>query len=178
MTKAVDTEKTEHVCHGQCRAAAQEHAVQETAEQNPEHLAQIAELTETLQRLQAEFENYKKRTEKENAEFRKYANKQFIAELLPILDNFELALKSINDEGIKLLYAHLFDILEKQGLKRIDATGKFDPRFHEALLQEESEKESGIILEELQKGYIGGETVLRPARVKIAIKKIPSTPSA
>ena len=127
------------------------------------------ELTETLQRLQADFENYRKRTEKENAEFKQYATKKLVTELLPILDNFQMALRVVDDEGFKLIYAQLFEILEHYGLKRIDSLGKkYDPRFHEALLQEDSEKEPGTILEELQKGYIVGETVMRPARVKVS----------
>lgn len=130
------------------------------------------ELVETLQRLQADFENFRKRTEKENVEFRQYATKKLVLDLLPILDNFEMALRVVADEGFKLIYAQLFEILERHGLKRIDALGKkYDPKVHEALLFETSEKEPGIILEELQKGYIVGETVVRPARVKITRRK-------
>lgn len=131
---------------------------------------QLEELTNTLQLLQADFENYRKRSEKENAEFKKYATKQLIINLLPVLDNFELALKSINDAGVKMIYAQLFDILEKHGLKQINPEGRFDPKYHEALLQEESDKEQNTILEVLQKGYIVGDAIVRPARVKIARK--------
>lgn len=141
--------------------------------ENQEHKkTKEQELTETLQRLQADFENYRKRTEKENVEFRQYATKKLVMDLLPILDNFQMALRVVDDEGFKLIYAQLFEILERCGLKRIDSLGKkYDPRFHEALLSETSEKEPGTILEELQKGYIVGETVVRPARVKISRKK-------
>ncbi len=144
------------------------------AEQQPQKIekTQVQELTETLQRLQADFENYRKRVEKENAEFKQYATRQLLTELLPILDNFQMALRVVDDEGFKLIYAQMFEILERYGLKYIDALGKkYDPRFHEALLQEESEKEPGMVIEELQKGYIVGETVLRPARVKISRRK-------
>ncbi len=144
---------------------------EESAEEGYSAEQQIEELTKTIQLIQADFENYRKRTERENAEFRKYATKQLIIELLPVLDNLELALKSVNDDGIKLIYTHLFDILEKYGLRQIKAEGFFDPKYHEALLQEESDKEQNTILEVLQKGYIVGDTIVRPARVKIARKK-------
>ena len=143
---------------------------EETAEEQCTEQHQIKELTAMLQLLQADFENYRKRAEKDNAEFKKYATKQLIVDLLPVLDNFELALKSINDAGVKMIYAQLFDIMEKHGLKQINPEGKFDPKLHEALLQEESEKEQNTILEVLQKGYIVGDTIVRPARVKIARK--------
>jgi molecular chaperone GrpE len=129
-----------------------------------------AELTAMLQLLQADFENYRKRTEKDNAEFKRYATKQLMIDILPVLDNFELALKSINDAGVNMIYAQLFDIMEKHGLKQINPEGKFDPKLHEALLQEDSDKEQNTILEVLQKGYIVGDTIVRPARVKIARK--------
>ena len=133
----------------------------------------IAELTETLQRLQAEFENYKKFIEKSNAEFRKYAQADIIGELLPILDSFELALKNTKDKeelikGIELIYSQLYSLLEKQGLKKIETKGKFDPHLHEVLLKEESDKEEDTILEELQKGYMLGEKVLRHSKVKVS----------
>lgn len=132
----------------------------------------IKELTETLQRLQAEFENFKKRNEKENAGFRMYANREMIAELLPVLDNFELALGILQNEGLRLLYEQLFTTLENHGLKRIETKNKkFDPRLHEALLQEESNDEAGTIIGELQKGYIIGDIVVRPARIKVARRK-------
>ncbi len=154
----------EHTCH--C------HDNQQTNTQ-PDLLA---ELTDTLQRLQAEFENYRKRSERECTEFKQYANKQLIDDLLPILDNFDMALKTMPDEGFKLIYAQLFDLLSRYGLKQISCEGKFNPKFHEALLQEQSEKEQGTILEELQKGYIVGDAVLRPARVKIAWKTSSTSP--
>ncbi len=133
----------------------------------------IKELTESLQRLQAEFENFKKRTDKEKQDFCKYAEKELMVELLPVLDNFELALKNTKDnsefiKGVELIYAQLVSGLEKKGLKIIETQGKFDPHKHEVLLQEESDKDSGEILEELQKGYQLNETILRTAKVKVS----------
>ncbi|MEK6868002.1 MAG: nucleotide exchange factor GrpE [Nanoarchaeota archaeon] len=149
---------------------AEQECIEEAAEDESNQEQKICELTKTLQLLQADFENYRKRAEKDNAEFKRYATKQLVIDLLPVLDNFELALKSINDPGVKMIYAQLFDIMEKHGLKQINPEGKFDPKQHEALLQEESEKEQNTILEVLQKGYIVGDTIVRPARVKIARK--------
>lgn len=135
--------------------------------------AKINELTESLQRLQAEFENFKKRTDKEKQDFCKYAEKELMVELLPVLDNFELALKNTKDnsefiKGVELIYSQLVSGLEKKGLKIIETQGKFDPHKHEVLLQEESDKDSGEILEELQKGYQLNETILRTAKVKVS----------
>ena len=134
---------------------------------------ELAEYKEMLQRLQAEFENYRKRVEKETTAFKQYAVADVVNKLLPLLDSFELALSKVDKKddtvkGFELIYAQLFDILEKQGLRQISSVGeKFDPTKHEALLQEEGE-EKDIVLEELQKGYLIHDRVIRPARVKIS----------
>lgn len=136
----------------------------------------IEELTDTLKRLQAEFENYKKRVEKEKAEFVKYAHADVAANVLPLLDSFEIALKNTNDsqkfiEGVKIIYAQLYSVLEDEGLKPIEAIGKqFDPYKHEVLLKEESDKPEGTILEEFQKGYMLNDKVLRFSKVKVSGK--------
>lgn len=136
----------------------------------------IAELVDTLQRLQAEFENYRKYVEKCNSEFRKYAHADLIDKLLPVLDSFELALKNSTDKeklikGIELIYSQLHSVLEKEGLKEIKAEGKFDPHLHEVLIKQESDREEDTILEELQKGYMLGDKVLRHSKVKVSRKK-------
>jgi len=136
----------------------------------------IAELTETLQRSQAEFENYKKRVDKEKQEFVKYAKSELIQKILPTLDTFEIAFKSTSDKekfvkGIEMVYAQLFSLLESEGLKKIESVGKkFDPYLHEVMLKEKSDKEDGIILEELQKGYMLNDKVLRHSKVKVSEK--------
>ena len=124
------------------------------------------EYFEQLQRLQAEFENFRKRTEKEKHAIFLNANEDLIVKLLGILDDFELAMKHINDEGINMIYSKLYTILENEGLKSIKAEGKFDPRIHEALIQEEGEEDEKII-EELQKGYVLNDKVIRHSKVKI-----------
>ena len=136
----------------------------------------IKELIHDLQRLQAEFENYKKRVQRDQALFAQYACEGMIVKLLPILDHFELAIKQKRQDddfskGIELIYAQFIDILEKEGVKKIDAQGKYNPHFHEPLLQEQSEKEKSTILEILQSGYMLGEKVIRPAKVKISAGK-------
>ncbi len=121
---------------------------------------------EQLQRLQAEFENFRKRTEKERSDIFKNANEELIIKLLGILDNFELAMKHLDDKGINMIYSELYSILESEGLKIIKTEGKFNPEFHEALIQEEG-KENGKIIEELQKGYMLNDKVIRASKVKI-----------
>lgn len=136
----------------------------------------LDELTDTLKRLQAEFENFKKRTEKEKAEFMEYANAGMISNLLPVIDTFEIAFKNTNDkdkfiEGMKMVYAQLHTLLEAEGLKPIKALGeKFDPYKHEVLLKEQSEKPEDTILEEFQKGYMLNDKVIRHSKVKISGK--------
>ena len=136
----------------------------------------IEELTETLQRLQAEFENYKKRIDKEKEEFAKYAGALTIGKMLPVLDSFEIALKNTSDrekfvEGMKMIYAQFHSVLEAEGVRPIKAAGeKFDPYRHEVLMKEESDKPEDTILEEFQKGYMLNDRVLRHSKVKISGK--------
>lgn len=152
---------------------------EQAAEQKPgpdEKQALIDELTNTLKRLQAEFENYKKRCDKDNANFIRLANEELIKELLPVLDHFELALKNSRQKdefykGMELIYSQLVGVLQDNGLKCIGCECKFDPYYHEVLLTEESDKENNSILEELQKGYTLNDKVIRNSKVKIAKKK-------
>lgn len=135
----------------------------------------IAELTDSLQRLQAEFENYKKYVEKQKAEFTKYSKADIIDKLLPILDSFEIALKSTQDnekfiKGVELIFSQLYSLLEKEGIKPIKAEGKLDPNLHEVLMKEKSDKEEDTILEELQKGYMLNDKVIRHSKVKVSKK--------
>lgn len=141
---------------------------------------EISELTELLQRVQADFENYKKRIIQEKETLIKNSNKELIAEMLPVLDSFELALKNSKNyedfkKGVEIIYSQFFALLEKNGLRPINAKGeKFNPYIHEALMQEEAEK-PGIILEEFQKGYMLNDTVLRTSKVKVS-KEVKNEP--
>ena len=150
--------------------------LERTRSQLTEKTKKIEELTDTLKRLQAEFENYKKWNTKEKSEFLKYAHADLISHLLPVLDSFEIAFKNASDkekfvEGIKIIYAQLYSVLKAEGLKPIKATGeKFDPYKHEVLMKQESEKPEETILEEFQKGYMLNDRVLRHSKVKISGK--------
>ena len=140
----------------------------------PKKEIRLNELTETVQRVQADFENYKKRTEKDKEEFVKYACQNIVLDLLPILDTFELALKHTKDKeefvkGIELVYSNFIDVLGKKGLEPINALSKeFDPVMHEALMQEKSKEKPGTVIEEFQKGYMINNKVIRPTKVKVA----------
>jgi len=140
--------------------------------------SEIADLTNTLKRLQAEFENYKKRADKECNNTIKNANAGLIKELLPVLDSFELALKNENNEnpeiekfhkGLELIYSQLYSILEDQGLRSIDTKNqKFDPFKHEVLMVKESSDPEDKILQEFQKGYFLNDNIIRHSKVMIA----------
>ncbi|MBU4189933.1 MAG: nucleotide exchange factor GrpE [Candidatus Thermoplasmatota archaeon] len=129
-----------------------------------------------LQWLQAEFENFRKRIDKEKNDYVKYANKNLIMKLLDSVDDFERIMNNIKDkeitDGLNMIYKNFLHVLENEGLKKIDASGKnFDPYKHEAFLQVvDSSKPENTVVEELQKGYMLNENVIRPAKVKISKK--------
>jgi molecular chaperone GrpE len=133
-------------------------------------------LVDRLARLQAEFENARKRTAREQQDFREYAVADAIKALLPSLDSFERALqtsradKSEFRSGVELIYKQLQDALQKLGLRAIPAKGEpFDPHLHEAIeMVETSDAEDHQILEELQRGYKLKDRLLRPSMVKVA----------
>ncbi len=137
----------------------------------------IEHLNEKIKQTQAELINYRKRKDEEVSTMMKYANKDIIQEILPILDNFERALNSKNDntefdkyqEGYRLLYSSLVDILKKFGVEEIQALGmEFDPNLHEAvMIGNDPNKEQDIILEVFSKGYILKGRVLRASKVKV-----------
>ena len=124
------------------------------------------EYLEQMQRIQAEFENFRKKTEKDRAEIVANANFNLISNLLPVLDNFELSLKYNKDKGVELVYKDLLKILERQGLTIVNTKGDFDANIHEALMQIDGEKD-GAIVEEIQKGYLLNGRLLRASKVKI-----------
>ena len=135
------------------------------------------EIYDRLLRKHADFENFRKRIEKDKREFQQYALSDIVGDLIFILDNFERALshadESSNPEyrkGVELIYRQLKDLLEKRGLKIIESKGqKFDPNFHEAVAREpRNDVEEGTILEELQRGYFFQNRLLRPAMVKVS----------
>ena len=133
-------------------------------------------LVDRLARLQAEFENARKRTAREQQEFREYAVADAIKALLPSLDSFERALQTSKSDksefrsGVELIYKQLQDALQKLGLRAIPAKGEpFDPHLHEAIeMVETSDADDHQILEELQRGYKLKDRLLRPSMVKVA----------
>ncbi|GFP19518.1 molecular chaperone GrpE [Candidatus Hakubella thermalkaliphila] len=140
--------------------------------------AEIADYVDTLKRVQAQFENYKKRIKKEFDTFTQISTHKLVKQLLPVLDNLERALSSAEStddkgkiiEGVKLIYHQFKEALEKEGLKTIDPAGdRFDPYFHEAIMQVESdEHEDNTVVEVFQKGYLINDHLLRPAIVKVS----------
>lgn len=126
-------------------------------------------------RLMADFQNYKKRVEKEKSDLYSYANEKLVTELLAVLDNFERALEQeVGDtgfkEGMEMILKQLDDVLNKSGLAEIPALGEdFDPNFHNAVMTEETEEyESGKVSGVMQKGYTLNGKVIRPSMVKVA----------
>ena len=136
----------------------------------------IADLEDRVKRQMAEFENFRKRTDKEKSSMYEMGAKAVIEKILPIIDNFERGLANVPDdgadgfaEGMKMIYKQLLTELENLGVKPIEAVGKeFDPNIHNAVMQVESEEyESGIVAQELQKGYMYRETLVRPSMVAV-----------
>jgi len=130
-----------------------------------------------LLRKQAEFENFKKRSEREKSEFMQYASAELMKELLNALDSFDLALKNAaGDEntlrGFELIYKQLQDTLNRFGLKPIEAKGKkFDPNFHQAVsTQASGDLEENTVVDEMRKGYTLNGRLLRPAMVSVSVK--------
>ena len=128
-----------------------------------------------LQRVAADFDNYKKRVARDQESIVARAHERLVRELLPVLDNLERALKAATEhdeasleEGVQLVHRHLLDVLTREGLVAIDADGKFDPHEHEALLAQSSDEEEGTVIEVIQTGYRLGDRVLRPARVVVS----------
>jgi molecular chaperone GrpE len=159
------------------------------------------QLFDRLQRLAAEFDNFRKRNAREQAAFAERANERLVKELIPILDDLgraleaaaeheEAAKRPVRDsgprgnrevpptardvfDGVRLVHRSLSELLAKQGLSEIETDGKFDPHVHEALLSQPSDQEEGSVIEVVQKGYKLGDRVLRPARVVVAAAKPP-----
>ncbi len=137
------------------------------------------DLYDRLLRKLADFNNFKKRIEKERQDYCKFANADLIRDILPIIDNFEKALMISEDKddpfyrGIELIYKQFIDVLRKHGVEEIKAEGEqFDPSFHEAVWTAEIEnQEDNVIIEEYQKGYMMHDKLLRPSLVKVNIRK-------
>ena len=134
------------------------------------------EYLDALQRLKAEFDNYRKRVARDQQELATRAHERLVKELVPVLDDLERALEAAEhheeaklEDGVRLVHRALSDTLRKHGLAEIETEGAFDPHVHEALLsQPVAGAEAGSVVEVLQKGYRLGDRVLRPARVVVS----------
>lgn len=145
-----------------------------------ENILKIKELEEALLRLKADNINYRKRKDEEVSKMLKFASEDMVKDILPIVDNFERAIKlddnDLTDElskflaGFKMIYCHLVETLEKYEVKAIDGINKeFDPNFHQGVLTEKVEGVNpGMVVEVMQKGYMFKDKVIRPAMVKVS----------
>jgi molecular chaperone GrpE len=148
----------------------------EAAATSKDLLAQNRLLQDRVLRTLADFENFRKRSEREKQDFFKYALASTIKDILPVLDNFDRALEHAEEgdefhKGVLLIYKQLFDVLQRSGLKTIEESGvRFDPNIHEAVVREEDPAvPSQTVTSILQKGYFLHDRLLRPALVKVAV---------
>ena len=187
--RAQDVEaQTDHIAEQE--AAAPEQQAEGTADHTNEAgnhtndarytelLSQVEEQQQRFLRAQADFDNFRRRTIKEKEELGQYASLKLIEQLLPVVDNFERAIAASaanNDfeslaKGVDMIFRQLSQVLEQEGLKPMNTVGEpFNPDFHQAIMQVESDEyEEGIVVEEVQKGYVMKEKVIRPAMVKVS----------
>ena len=137
----------------------------------------LGECEDTYLRLAADYDNFRKRTARQFTELVKSANEGLLSELIPVVDNFERAMDAATSsdafdsfhEGVKLIYQQLKDLLERQGVKQIEAVGEpFDPHKHEAILVvEKKDAPPETVVEEMEKGYMLNDRVLRPSKVAV-----------
>ena len=150
---------------------------EETVEVDPLAEAQkkAEEYLDMARRVQADFDNYRKRSQKEKEDYKAFATADLLSDLLTIVDDLDRALEHNKDDndfvtGVKGVRKNLMKVLESKGLKEIDTSGKFDPNYHEAFGMVEADTD-GDIAEVFQKGYSIGSRVLRTAKVKVTKKK-------
>ena len=136
----------------------------------------IDELNTRILRLTADYDNFRKRSQRDKDDVRQYANQDILEKLLPVLDNFEMAITAVKDadpsikDGVQMIYDQLFNVLKDSGMEPIDAIGEqFDPNLHEAISQEESaEVEEGKVIQQVQRGFRLNDRLVRAARVVVA----------
>ncbi len=164
--------------------AAEDETAEETeeaGEQKEEPVKEVSKEEEALSqkymRLAADFQNFKRRTEKEKTDIYQYANEKIALDIIEVMDNFDRALAHIEDvqdkgfaEGMEKIYKQLSGVLDKNNIIEIKAEGEeFDPNFHNAVMTEENpDFESGIVIQAMQKGYTLNGKVIRPSMVKVA----------
>lgn len=162
-------------------AQTEEEAVQTSEEEKEEKTAKqpqkLEELNDKMMRTLAEFENFRKRSEKEKLQMFEIGAKSVIEKILPVMDNFERGLASVSEEekaspfaeGIQMVYKQMLTVFDEIGVKAIEAVGnEFDPNLHNAVMTvEDEELESNTVCEEMQKGYMYKDSVVRHSMVKV-----------
>lgn len=166
--------------HTEAAEAEQETVENTAAEQTIEQLTALAEENNNRYlRAQADFDNFRRRTAKEREELAKYASLKLVEQLVPVLDNFERAIQASGEnqdfesfsKGVQMIFRQLSQVLDQEGLQQMNTVGQpFNPEYHQAIMQVESDEyEEGIVVEEVQKGYMLKDKVLRPAMVKVSM---------
>ncbi len=151
-------------------------SVEAPAGDDPPAVQESREMRDRYLRTLADFDNFRKRSEREKNDYFRYALAGFVKDLLPVLDNFDRALEHAEEgdefhKGVLLIYKQLFDVLKKHGVRPIDEAGvRFDPNIHEGVVREENpDVPSHTVVAILQKGYYLHDRLLRPAMVKVAV---------
>lgn len=189
MGKTVKEDFAENILENENRDNNLEATIEETESENEVNIdellekynnkaTELEELSNRFIRLQADFNNFKKRTEKERESIYQYAAQEIITSLLPVIDNFDRALKVDIEEstleslykGVEMVYKQLMEALQSNGLEEINALGeKFDPNYHHAVAQEENENyDENMVAEVFLKGYKIKDKVIRPSMVKVS----------
>lgn len=182
MEKQAQADKEQKDSEKKAKKPAKEKMIKVKESEHAQLVEDAAKYKDQYVRLYAEFENARKRMDREKQEFIRYANEGIIVEFLTILDDLERSVEAAKTKhedyeafvkGIEMVMAHIHDMLKKNDVKRIESEGAaFDPHNHEVLMQEErDDMEEGAIIEEFQKGYSLGDKVVRTAKVKVAKKK-------
>ena len=188
VTAETETEETEEVTEESCEAEenSEEAETEEKSEEKKGFFKKkkdkkdekIEELTDRVKRQMAEFDNFRKRTEKEKASMYEIGAREIIEKILPVVDNFERGLAAVPEEnkedafvaGMDKIYKQMMTVLEEIGVKPIEAVGQeFDPNFHNAVMHvEDDEQGENVVVEEFQKGYMYHDSVVRHSMVKVA----------
>ena len=171
--------------NGNVESAIDEDPLEPAIDASTMQQEEISALKDQVLRARAEFDNFRKRTAREVERIRKTAAESLIHELLGVVDNLELALKHGDTdknalaEGVRLVHKQILDVLERNGLERIDAVGqKFDPNIHEAVAQSPSDQiEMDYVIDEFQRGYRLGGQILRPSKVLVSRGPSSGTPA-
>ena len=188
VTAETETEETEEVTEESCEAEenSEEAETEEKSEEKKGFFKKkkdkkdekIEELTDRVKRQMAEFDNFRKRTEKEKASMYEIGAREIIEKILPVVDNFERGLAAVPEEekdspfadGMTKIYKQMMTVLEEMGVKAIDAVGEeFNPDYHNAVMHVEDEDAGeNVVVEEFQKGYLYKDHVVRHSMVKVA----------